>query len=1035
MAQFFINRPVFAWVLAIITMLFGAWGIQQLPIAQYPEVAPTTIRISASYSGAPAEAVENAVTTPIENGLSELEGLLYMVSQSSQGRATVTLTFDDSIDADMAQIQVQNRMQSITNQLPDSVQSNGVTVSRSTDSILMVAALVSNDGSYTTLQLGDMMNELIEPSVTRVDGVGGLQAFGTSYAMRIWLDPFKLVQYQMTPSDITSAISSRNATVTVGSLGSQPVVPGQQFSVSMTAQSQLTSPEEFQRILLRTNSDGSHVYLGDVARVEIGQESYGQDSRFNGKPAAGFGVNLSSGANAVDTAENVRHTLEGLQNALPEGVEIAYAYDTSPFVEESIEKVYHTLAEAVILVFLVILIFLQSWRATLIPTLAVPVVVLGTFGVLSLFGMSINTLTMFALVLAIGLLVDDAIVVVENVERVMEEEGLDARAATRKSMHEITPALVGIVTVLSAVFLPMAFMAGSTGVIYRQFSVTIISAMVLSLFVALILTPALCATLLKPQHGPRRFPPARWFNSGLAAFTNRYAQTNRWILKLPVQSMVALAAITGALWYFYDNLPSSFIPQEDQGVLMAMISLNDGATTAQTEKVLLEVEDYLLNEESATVDAVFANLGFSFGGSGQGSAMLFVKLRPFDDRHDHTAASLVQRATARFSGHRAGNIFFMQPPAMPALGNSSGFSMYLVDQGANGQEALLNAAADLNAAATASGAVNNIRGGTTRSTVALNLDVDQLKAAALGISVSDVNAMLATIFTGRQVNDFAFNGTLRPVMVQGQADYRMQADDVMQWNARNSSGEMVPFSAFMTQKWEVVPTSLARFGGSRAVSMSGSPATDVSSGAAMAAMEEMAADLDGGYGVAWTGLSYQERQSGTQAPLLFALSALVVFLCLAALYESWSVPLAVLLAAPIGALGALGAALLFDQSNDVYFKVGLLATIGLASRNAILIVEFAKERFDRGMDLKEAAIEAARLRLRPILMTSIAFMLGVLPLAIADGAGAAAQHAIGIGVLGGMVASTVIGIFLVPAFYVVVTRLFGSKRNTLKSES
>ncbi|WP_273690384.1 multidrug efflux RND transporter permease subunit [Ketogulonicigenium vulgare] len=1034
MAQFFINRPVFAWVLSIITMLFGVWGLQSLPIAQYPEVAPTTVRISASYSGAPAEAVENAVTTPIENGLSDVEGLLYMVSQSSQGRATVTLTFDDSMDPDMAQIQVQNRMQSITNQLPDSVQDNGVSVSRSTDSILMVAALVSEDGSYTTLQLGDMMEELIEPTVTRVEGVGGIQAFGTSYAMRIWMDPFNLVQYQLTPSDITSAISSRNSTVTVGSLGSQPVVPGQQFSVSMTAQSQLTSPEEFERILLRTNEDGSHVYLGDVARVEIGQQSYGQDSRFNGKPAAGFGVNLSSGANAVDTAHNVTTALTNLQNALPEGVEIAYAYDTSPFVEQSIEKVYHTLAEAVLLVFLVILIFLQSWRATLIPTLAVPVVVLGTFGVLAVFDMSINTLTMFALVLAIGLLVDDAIVVVENVERVMEEEGLDARAATRKSMREITPALVGIVTVLSAVFLPMAFMPGSTGVIYRQFSVTIISAMVLSLFVALILTPALCATMLKPQHGPRKFPPARWFNNALAGFTNRYASTNRWILKVPVQSIIVLAAITGALWYLFENLPSSFIPQEDQGVLMAMINLDDGATTAQTQTVLLEVEDYLLTEETETVEAVFANLGFSFGGSGQGSAMLFIKLRPFDERSDLTAAALVQRATARFSGHRAGNIFFMQPPAMPALGNSSGFSMYLVDQGANGQDALLTAAAAVNAAATASDELNNIRGGTTRTQVALNLDIDQLKATALGLTVSDVNNMLSTIFTGRSVNDFAFNGTLRPVMVQAEPEYRMQPDDVMHWHARNSSGEMVPFSAFMTQKWEVVPTSLARFGGTRAVSMSGSPAADVSSGAAMDRMEQIAAEQPGGYSVAWTGLSYQERQSGSQAPLLFALSALVVFLCLAALYESWSVPFAVLLAAPVGALGALGAALLFDQSNDVYFKVGLLATIGLASRNAILIVEFAKERFDKGMDLKDAAIEAARLRLRPILMTSIAFMLGVLPLATAKGAGAAAQHAIGIGVLGGMIASTIIGIFLIPAFYVVVTRMFGSRRNTLKSE-
>ncbi|MBZ4690960.1 MAG: transporter, hydrophobe/amphiphile efflux family [Cereibacter sp.] len=1020
MASFFIRRPVFAWVLAIVTMLAGLFGLNSLPISQYPEIAPTTVRISATYSGASAEAVENSVTTVIEDGLTGLDGLLYMISTSNTGSASVSLTFDDDMDPDLAQIQVQNKLQLITSSLPEVVQSQGVNVSRSTSSILMVGALVSQDGAYSSLQLGDIMAQTIEDPVKRVAGVGSINSFGSGYAMRIWLDPVKLYQYQITPADVTAAVSEQNSNVTVGSLGAQPVVEGQQLTATLTAQSQLSTVEEFERIFLRTEADGSTIFLGDVARIEIGQESYGSSSRYNGNPAAGFGINLAAGANAVDTAEAVRATLDQLAGSLPEGVEIAYPYDTSPFVEESINQVYHTLIEAVVLVFLVILVFLQSWRATLIPTIAVPVVLLGTFGILAVLGLSINTLTMFALVLAIGLLVDDAIVVVENVERVMEEEGLSAREATEKSMHEITGALVGIVLVLSAVFLPMAFMEGSTGVIYRQFSVTIISAMLISLAVALILTPAMCVSLLRPRSHGGGIAPARWFNRGLDGATDGYASAVAGSLKRPFRLLILLVALSGGAYLLYDRLPSSFLPQEDQGVLMAMVELDEGATTAQTEAVVEEIEAYLLEEESATVEAAFGALGFSFGSSGQNSAMLFVKLKDFEEREGAEASALAMRANMRFMGHRAGQIIFMQPPSIQGLGNSSGFSMYLLDQAGNGHEALAEAADTLVANATEDGRVGELRGNDDAFESSLRLEIDQQKAGAFGLSLSEINAMLAVMFSGREVNDFTLGNELRPVIVQGDAPYRMQPEDVDGWYARTSGGEMVPFAAFMTQEWDEVAPSLTRYGGSRALSLSGAATEGTSSGDAMEVMESLTAELPGGYGAAWADLSYQERLAGNQAPLLYALSAMIVFLCLAALYESWTVPFAVMLSVPVGVLGAVAAATLFGQDNDVYFKVGLLATIGLAARNAILIVEFAQTLQERGMTLIEASTMAARQRLRPILMTSIAFMLGVLPLAIATGAGAGAQNAIGISVLGGMIASTVIGVFLVPGFYVIV---------------
>lgn len=1022
MAKFFIHRPVFAWVLAIATMLLGAYSMVSLPISQYPDIAPTTVRISASYTGASAETVENSVTSVIEDGMTGLDGLTYMTSSTSEGSSSISLTFDDSVDPDMAQVQVQNKLQLVESQLPDTVTSTGVSVTRSTTSILMVGALVSEDDSYTSLELGDILSSTIQDAVERTEGVGSVSTLGTEYAMRIWLDPERLYQYQLTASDVTSAVSEQNTNVTVGSLGDQPVVKGQQFTVSMSAQSQLESIEDFQNILLKTDTDGSTIYLADVATIELAEEDYGSVSRFNGHPAAGFAVNLSTGANAVDTAERVREVMNELSSALPEGVSVEYPYDTSPFVEESIEQVYDTLIEAIILVFLVIFLFLQSWRATIIPTIAVPVVLLGTFGVLSAFGMSINTLSMFALVLAIGLLVDDAIVVVENVERVMEEDKLDAVAATEKSMGEVSSALVGIVMVLSAVFLPMAFMSGSTGVIYKQFSVTIISAMVLSLFVALILTPAMCAQFLKPNHDKTPLAPLRWFNNGLERLTGGYSTVVGRFCKRPMRMLAVLALVGVGAYWIYDRVPSSFLPTEDQGVLMTMVELPLGSTVQQTEYTIEQIENYMLNEESEAVESVFGNVGFSFSGSGQNYGILFIKLKDYDERPGIDAADVMMRANQKFFQSRLGSIFVLQPPAIQGLGTTSGFTMYLVDQSGAGQEALSSAADELVTKGFADGRVTNLRGNDDATEPSLKMVIDQQRAEALGVSLSDVNAMLSTVFAGSYVNDFPLGNDLREVIVQGGANWRMQPEDIDQWYVRNSSSEMVPLSAFMTREWEMITPTLARYGGTRALEISGEASTGTSSGDAMDLMEEMTADLDGSYSVAWTGLSYQERLSGDQEAILYTISALVVFLCLAALYESWSVPFAVMLSVPVGILGALATTWIFGQSNDVYFKVGLLTTIGLAARNAILIVEFAQSLRATGQSLVEASVSAARLRLRPILMTSLAFGFGILPLVLASGAGANAQKSIGTGMLGGIIFSAVIGVVMVPVFYVAVIK-------------
>ncbi|HDO1316870.1 efflux RND transporter permease subunit [Aeromonas veronii] len=1035
MARFFIDRPIFAWVIALVIMLAGSLAIIKLPVAQYPSIAPPAVGISASYPGASAKTVEDSVTQIIEQNMTGLDHLLYMSSQSdSAGRVSVTLTFQPGTDPDIAQVQVQNKLQQAMSLLPQEVQQQGIRVQKTSSSFLMVAAFISSDGSMNNDDLADYVVSNIKEPLSRLDGVGDITLFGSQYSMRVWLDPNKLNRVQMTPGDVQAAIKAQNAQVAFGKLGGTPSVEDQQFTATIMGQTRLSTVEQFNNILLRVNQDGSKVRLKDVARVELAGESYDADALYNGQSTAAVAIKLATGANALDTAEKVRAKLNELSDYFPANMEIVYPYDTTPFVKISIEEVVQTLIEAIFLVFCVMYLFLQNFRATLIPTIAVPVVLLGTFGVMAAFGFSINTLTMFGMVLAIGLLVDDAIVVVENVERLMSEEDLSPLEATRKSMTQITGALVGIALVLSAVFVPMAFFGGSTGAIYRQFSLTIVSAMVLSVLVALILTPALCATLLKPmKHG--EFGAKRgffgWFNRAFDAGTNRYQSGVRKVIKQGVRYSLIYGAMLAVLAVLFMRMPTSFLPEEDQGVIMSMVQLPVGATKQRTEVVLADMRDYFLKNEKDNVDSVLTVSGFSFAGSGQNAGMAFIKLKDWSERKspDRSANAIIGRAMGYLFSIKEAQVFAFNLPPIPELGTATGFDFFLQDRGGIGHDKLMAARNQLLGMAAQDPTLVRVRPNGMEDTPQLDIKIDYEKALAQGLSIADINNTLATAWGSSYVNDFVDRGRIKKVYMQADAPFRMNPEDLKLWYVRNSAGQMVPFSAFASTEWSFGSPRLERYNGVPAMEIVGEAAPGKSTGDAMAAIEQMVKQLPEGVGIEWTGLSFQERQAGSQAPALYAISLLVVFLCLAALYESWSIPFSVMLVVPLGVLGAIVAATLRGLENDVYFQVGLLTTIGLSAKNAILIVEFAKELYDKGMGLGEAVVEAARLRLRPILMTSLAFILGVLPLVISSGAGASSRNAIGTGVMGGMISATVLAIFFVPLFFVLVMRYFTSHKS------
>ncbi|MDT2019147.1 efflux RND transporter permease subunit [Methylocella sp. CPCC 101449] len=1032
MARFFIDRPIFAWVIAIIIMVAGALAIRSLPIAQYPAIAPPAVAITAVYPGASAQTLQDTVTQVIEQKMQGIDNLLYMSSTSdSTGSLTLTLTFANGTNPDIAQVQVQNKLQLATPLLPQVVQQQGIRVAKSSANFLVILGFVSQDGSMDAYDIADYVASNIQDPLSRVAGVGDTQLFGAQYAMRIWLDPSKLNNYAMTPADVSAAITAQNAQISAGQLGGTPAVDGQQLNATVLAQSRLKTPAEFENVILRTNSDGSMVHLRDVARVELGGESYTAVSRYNGQPSAAFAVKLATGANALNTADAVRARIAELEQFYPRGLKTVYPYDTTPFVRISIEEVIKTLLEAIVLVFVVMYVFLQNFRATLIPTIAVPVVLLGTFGVLAAFGYSINTLTMFAMVLAIGLLVDDAIVVVENVERVMSEEKLGPVEATRKSMDQITGALIGIAMVLSAVFVPMAFFGGSTGIIYRQFSITIVSAMVLSVLVAVVLTPALCATLLKPAahgHAPRR-GFFGWFNRNFDRASHGYESSVQGILKRGLRFGAIYLLLVGGMAVLFLRLPGGFLPDEDQGVLFTQVVAPTGATQERTLNILKEVENHYLKNEKDAVESVLTVAGFSFAGSGQNMGLAFVKLKDWNERKSEAlkVKAIAGRAMGAFSRIRDAMVFAFAPPAVVELGNATGFEVQLQDRGGLGHDKLMAARNQFLGMAAQDPRLIAVRPNGQEDAPQFQIDVDRGRAGALGLTLADINSTLSTAWGSSYVDDFIDRGRVKKVYMQADAETRMQPEDLYRWYVRNASGEMVPFSSFSQAHWTYGSPRLERYNGLPSVQILGQPRPGLSSGEAMNAVAEIAAKLPPGIGYEWSGLSYQERQSGSQAPALYALSMLVIFLCLAALYESWSIPFSVMLVVPLGIIGALAAAGWAKLSNDVYFQVGLLTTIGLAAKNAILIVEFAKELQEQGIELMEATLIAARQRLRPILMTSLAFILGVLPLAISNGAGSGAQNAIGIGVMGGMISATVLGIFFVPLFFVLVRRVFKMK--------
>ncbi|EIP1585224.1 efflux RND transporter permease subunit [Salmonella enterica] len=1032
MANFFIRRPIFAWVLAIILMMAGALAIMQLPVAQYPTIAPPAVSISATYPGADAQTVQDTVTQVIEQNMNGIDNLMYMSSTSdSAGSVTITLTFQSGTDPDIAQVQVQNKLQLATPLLPQEVQQQGISVEKSSSSFLMVAGFVSDNPNTTQDDISDYVASNIKDSISRLNGVGDVQLFGAQYAMRIWLDANLLNKYQLTPVDVINQLKVQNDQIAAGQLGGTPALPGQQLNASIIAQTRLKDPEEFGKVTLRVNTDGSVVHLKDVARIELGGENYNVVARINGKPASGLGIKLATGANALDTATAIKAKLAELQPFFPQGMKVVYPYDTTPFVKISIHEVVKTLFEAIILVFLVMYLFLQNIRATLIPTIAVPVVLLGTFAVLAAFGYSINTLTMFGMVLAIGLLVDDAIVVVENVERVMMEDNLSPREATEKSMSQIQGALVGIAMVLSAVFIPMAFFGGSTGAIYRQFSITIVSAMALSVLVALILTPALCATLLKPvsaEHHEKKSGFFGWFNTRFDHSVNHYTNSVSGIVRNTGRYLIIYLLIVVGMAVLFLRLPTSFLPEEDQGVFLTMIQLPSGATQERTQKVLDQVTHYYLNNEKANVESVFTVNGFSFSGQGQNSGMAFVSLKPWEERNgeENSVEAVIARATRAFSQIRDGLVFPFNMPAIVELGTATGFDFELIDQGGLGHDALTKARNQLlGMVAKHPDLLVRVRPNGLEDTPQFKLDVDQEKAQALGVSLSDINETISAALGGYYVNDFIDRGRVKKVYVQADAQFRMLPGDINNLYVRSANGEMVPFSTFSSARWIYGSPRLERYNGMPSMELLGEAAPGRSTGEAMSLMENLASQLPNGIGYDWTGMSYQERLSGNQAPALYAISLIVVFLCLAALYESWSIPFSVILVVPLGVVGALLAASLRGLNNDVYFQVGLLTTIGLSAKNAILIVEFAKDLMEKeGRGLIEATLEASRMRLRPILMTSLAFILGVMPLVISRGAGSGAQNAVGTGVMGGMLTATLLAIFFVPVFFVVVKRRF-----------
>ena len=1055
MAQFFIHRPIFAWVIALVIMLAGILTLTKMPVAQYPTIAPPTVTISATYPGASAETVENTVTQIIEQQMNGLDGLRYISSNSAgNGQASINLNFEQGIDPDIAQVQVQNKLQSATALLPEDVQRQGVRVTKSGASFMQVVAFYSPDGSLTGSDIKDYVNSNISEPLSRVAGVGEVTVFGGSYAMRIWLDPAKLTSFNLTPSDVAAAIRSQNAQVAVGQLGGAPAVQGQILNATVNAQSMLQKPEQFRNIFLKNTADGAQVRLSDVARVELGSDNYQFDSKFNGNPAGGVAIKLATGANALDTAKAVEKRLSELRNNYPSGLKDKLAYDTTPFIKLSIESVVHTLIEAVVLVFIVMFLFLQNWRATIIPTLAVPVVVLGTFAVINIFGFSINTLTMFAMVLAIGLLVDDAIVVVENVERVMQEEHLEPVAATEKSMSQISGALIGITSVLTAVFVPMAFFGGTTGVIYRQFSITLVTAMILSLIVALTFTPALCATLLK-QHDPNKQESNnifarffRWFNRGFDKLSVKYqGGVNRMTHHKIFSGIIYIVVIAGLVG-LYKVLPSSFLPEEDQGVVMTLVQLPPSASLERTDKVITTMTDYFLHKEKDHVDSIFTVSGFSFTGVGQNAGLAFIKLKDWGERTtpESQIGAIIQRGMAlNMIVKDASYIMPLQLPAMPELGVSSGFNIQLKDVSGQGHEKMIAARNAILGMASQDKRLAGVRPNGQEDTPQYKITVDQAQAGAIGVSISDINSTMSMAWGGSYINDFVDRGRVKKVYVQGEADTRMMPEDLNKWYVRNNKGQMVPFSAFAKGEWTYGSPRLERYNGVSSVNIQGTPAPGVSSGDAMLAMEEIIGKLPSmglqGFDYEWTGLSLEERDSGNQTLPLLILSLLIVFLCLSALYESWAIPISVLLVVPLGIIGAftltwLGMVIKGDPnlSFNIYFQVAIVAVIGLSAKNAILIVEFAKELQEQGEDLFDATLHAAKMRLRPIIMTTLAFGFGVLPLALASGAGAGSQHSVGYGVLGGVISSTLLGIFFIPVFFVWIRSIFKYKPKTLNTQ-